>query len=134
MTTPIFTGTVDKGQLKLDHPHKYLIQVSALNGKKVELVLRKRRTKRSDRQNRYYWGVVIQILANFCGYEPEEMHESLKYQFLRDPANEKYGLPKIGSTADLSTDEFNQYVNRVVRWAATNLQVFIPDASQIEIQ
>jgi len=34
--TPIFTGTIEKGKLKLDNPHKYLVRIAALEGKKKE--------------------------------------------------------------------------------------------------
>ena len=81
MTTPLWPGQVTKGKLILETPMRYLAYLSGLEGKRVELILRKQKSKRSDQQNRYYWGVVIEILANHCGYEAEEMHEALKIKF-----------------------------------------------------
>ena len=132
MTTPIFTGTIEKGKLLLDQPQKYLIQISALNGKKVELILRKKRNPRSLRQNAFYWGVVIEILSNHFGYEPEEMHNALKFQFLRFRSDKSPDLVSVKSTTRLSTEEFNNYVNRVVIWAAQEHGIFIPDPRQVE--
>lgn len=132
MTTPIFHGSITKGRLTLDNPERYLVYMAGLEGKRVELVLRKKRSKRSDQANRYYWGIVVQILANHLGYEPSELHEALKIRFLSDRREDEKGLMKVGSTAKLSTDEFAQYVNRVVRWAAESLGVYVPDANQME--
>lgn len=132
MTTPIFTGTINEGKLILDNPQKYLVQLSYLNGKKIELILRKKRSQRSLQQNSYYWGVVIEILRNHFGYEPEEMHEALKIHFLKLENHKAPGLVSVKSTTRLSTDEFNAYVNRVVTWAAQEYGVYIPDPRQVE--
>jgi len=132
MTTPIFHGSITKGCLTLDNPERYLVYMAGLEGKRVELVLRKKRSKRSDGQNKYYFGVVVKILANHCGYEPEELHEALKIRFLSDRREDDHGLMKVHSTAKLSTDEFTQYVNRVVRWAAESLGVYVPSANDME--
>lgn len=132
MTTPIFHGSIMKGRLTLDNPERYLVYMAGLEGKRVEVVLRKKRSKRSDQQNRYYWGIVVQILANHCGYEPDQMHEALKYKFLSDHQEDSSGLITIRSTASMTTDEFAQYVNRVVRWAAESLGVYVPSANDME--
>jgi hypothetical protein len=132
MTAPVFTGIIDKGKLILDQPQRYLVHLANHEGKKVELVLRKRRTKRSDSQNRYYWGVCVEILANHCGYEPEELHEALKVKFLSDRQEDENGLMRVRSTAKLTTDEFIAYTNRVVRWAAESLGVYIPSPNEVE--
>lgn len=132
MTTPVFTGTISEGNLSLDNPQRYLVQLSALNGKKIELILRKRRSQRSIQQNSYYWGVVIEILSGHFGYESEEMHEALKIHFLKFRSDKAPDLVSVKSTTRLSTDEFNEYVNRIVRWAAQEHGVFIPDPRQVE--
>jgi hypothetical protein len=131
--TPTFRGVVEKGKLHLNEPERYLVWLSTLEGKKVELTVRKSQSLRSLQSNRYYWGVIIEILANHCGYDRDEMHEALKFKFLSDKRMDEKGLVKIGSTAALNTDEFINYTNRVVMWAATDLQVFIPAPGDIEI-
>ncbi len=132
MATPLFTGIIDKGKLILDQPQRYLVHLAKHEGKRIELVLRKRRSKRSDSQNRWYWGVCVEILANHCGYDSDEMHEALKIKFLSNHQEDEKGLMRVGSTARLTTDEFIAYTNRVVRWAAESLSVYIPDPSQVD--
>jgi len=130
MIIPTFQGVVNKGVLQVEA--RFYPYLASLEGQKVEIVVRKRRSKRSDQQNRYYWGVVVQILADHCGYSPEEMHEALKEKFLGTQDRDKHGLIKTKSTAVLSKDEFVRYTNEVMRWAAENLTIYIPDPHLVD--
>lgn len=129
---PVFPGRVEKGRLIRDDPVKYLLQLNKLEGCRVDESLKRRRETRSDNQNRYYWGVIIEILSEHCGYTKDEMHDALKYKFLSDRCPDEKGLVKIKSTAKLKTDEFIQYTNQIVIWAAEEMNVFIPDPSQMD--
>jgi hypothetical protein len=130
---PIFRGKVEKGKLLLDDPSRYLVRIASLEGKKIELTLKKSQETRSLQSNRYYWGVVVKVLADHCGYDSDEMHEALKFKFLSDKCMDDKGLVRIGSTASLTVDEFIQYTNKVVMWAAQDLQVYIPDPTQVAL-
>ena len=128
---PILKGKVKDGKLKLDVPQSYLVELSKLEGQRIELTIRKERHTRSLSQNRYYWGVIIEILSDHFGYDKEEMHEALKFKFLK-----KHGdtdLVTVVSTAKLSTAEFTEYIDDIIRWASTEYQVFIPSADDIEL-
>lgn len=127
---PIFRGRVEKGKLLLDDQNRFLAHISKFEGQSIELSLKKRRETRSDSSNRYYWGVIIEILSNHLGYDKNEMHEALKLKFLSEPGEN--GLTRIHSTARLKTDEFIQYTNNVVIWAARDLQIYIPDPGSVE--
>jgi hypothetical protein len=130
----IFHGKVQKGKLILDSPTAYLKRITMLEGKPVEVVLRIHKSQRSTHQLRYYWGVIIELLAQHCGYTPEEMHESLKYLFLSDHEMDLNELVRIKSTAQLSTKEFADYIDRIVRWAAVKLEIYLPDPNQVDYQ
>ncbi len=127
---PIFHGHVTQGVLYLDDLPAYEKQIASLDGKPVELVLRRHREQRSSEQNRYYWGVVVALIAEHCGYEPEEAHEALKIKFLR--SHEATALPSVRSTADLNTAEFAEFVDQCRRFAAAYLNLNIPDPSAAE--
>lgn len=132
--TPIFTGKVNSpidapystvfydDQLKL---RKYL---QPLNGQRVEVIIRKPKTKRSDLQNNYYWGVVLELLSKELGYDQDELHEILKYKFLQSNA---MGMPYVKSTTKLSTGEFEDYLSKIKRWAAEFLHIVIPDPNEV---
>jgi hypothetical protein len=130
---PVFTGAVDSaGTLHLDDRPALSRYLEGLTGRRVEVVVRELRRTRSHRQNRYYWGVVIALLAEHCGYEPEEMHEALKLQFLRVPADEDHPLETVRSTARLKTSEFEVYLEQIRRWAATEMGVYIPEPNEVD--
>ena len=127
----VLYGVVDKGKLKLDAPQSYLVELSRLEGQRIEITIRKERHVRSLNQNKYYWGVVIEILSEYFGYDKEEMHEACKFKFLRK--HEDTALVTVGSTKKLSTGEFTEYIDTVMRWAATEYQILIPPAEGVDI-
>jgi len=128
---PVLYGLVKGGKLTLDNPQSYLVELSRLEGQRIELTIRKERHVRSLSQNKYYWGVIIEILSDNFGYDKEEMHEALKFKFLK-----KHGdtdLVTVSSTAKLSTIEFTEYIDGIVRWASTEYQIVIPSADGIDL-
>lgn len=98
-------------------------------GTEVTLTLSKRVKNRSNAQNAYYWAVPVKILAEHLGYEYEEAHEALKWQFLRKGDE----VPTVRSTTKLTTEEFNDYIDRIIRWAAIEFRVVIPDPNECEV-
>lgn len=128
---PLFRGKVEKGKLILEDPYRYLAYLSKFEGKEVAVSFKRWRENRSDQQNKYYWGVIIEILSQHLGYMPEELHETLKHKFLSEKAEDAHGLIRVKSTAKLETDEFIQYTNQIVMWAARDLNVFIPDPGSV---
>lgn len=109
--------------------------------KKWEIVIKPYRFKRTLAQNNYLWGVVYKAIEeDEGGYflhegtqpmlrvakisDKEFIHEHFKQQYL--------AVGKIGdtvitrSTADLSTSEFTEYVEKIMRFAATVLGIYIP--------
>lgn len=136
---PTFEADVVKGKLKIGKSVRQAMArwVSTFkNGTHLEIIIRKFRSKRTLEQNAYYWGVVVNILADHFGYETEEMHEELKRLF--NPIESKItpGVMIGGSTTKLSTEEFycgeTSYVERICRWAATEHGVYIPPPKKIE--
>ena len=128
---PIFRGTVEKGKLCLDYPGSFKALLARLEGKQIALRVTKHHHSRSLSQNAYYWGIVIPLLAESCGYGDEEMHDALKHRFLRDRANEKGGLVLVKSSAALNTREFTEYIENCRRLAA-EMGVAIPDPGATE--
>ena len=69
---------------------------------------------RSSQQNNYYWNIV-RIVADELGYTENEMHSTIKNHF------------NIESTKTLSTKEFADFIEKLVRWSAIELNIVIPD-------
>lgn len=102
----------------------------------VDVVIRKPRDLRSHRQNRYYFGVVIPIIAEALGYEKEDMHEILKSIFLSEDFEfngEKVKI--IKSTSSLNTEEFERYLAQVRTWAScdeSKPRICVPLPNEVE--
>lgn len=130
----VHPATVDEhGKLRLSDEVRFRKSLQTLRNANVEVTVRRRRAQRSHQQNAYYWGVVVALLAEHLGYQADEMHEALKFKFLRTEAEEVQGLPRVKSSASLSTVEFNTYVENVVTWASAEFGLDIPDPNQVEV-
>jgi hypothetical protein len=123
---PAFHGRIEEGKICLELREAFANLVERLEGQDIEIILRRRTHRRSLAQNSFYWSCVIPLIAEHCGYEPEEIHSALKERFLRDRANEVNGMVKIRSTSSLNTAEFTDYLESCRRLAA-ELGVVIPD-------
>lgn len=124
-----FVGTVSAdGRLELANRAGFRALLKHLAGKAVVLTLGQRTKRRSDNQHRYYFGVVVTIIAEELGYTKEELHEALKWKFLRLEAEPEKGrsLETVRSTTVLSTGEFERYLDDIRIWAATELGVVVP--------
>ncbi len=126
----ILRGRVESGKLIGLNKDRYHKALKAFEGKPLELVLRHIRTPRSDQQNKYYWGVVVEILSNELGYSKDDLHYALREKFLNIFAKDTLRIPK--STTDLSTVEFEVYMTDVRRWAVEFLNISIPTPGEAE--
>ena len=129
---PVFSGKIEKGKIILDNPNRYLVQISRLEGQRIEAVLRKQKSTRSLNQNNYYWGVVLELLSD-NGNTPEEWHEMCRQMFLKafKAVNGKE-LEYVRSTTKLSTTEMEVYLENIRRWAAQELNCYIPLPNECE--
>ncbi len=96
--------------------------------------------KRSLNQNAYYWGVVLPLVKDGLrdiGYREiktiDDTHEALKYMFLKKQiGNENTGevIEILGSTAKLTTVNFNEYIEDIAKWCAEFLGFCFTHASR----
>ena len=124
-----FMGKSEKGIVVLDDEKGFTEHIKSLDGKFIQLVVRRYRTNRSNNQNRYYFGIVIKILGDELGYMPDEMHEALKWKFLRKGGK----LETVKSTSSLTTIEFEQYLELIRIWALRDLEIAIPLPNEVDI-
>lgn len=86
---------------------------------------------RSLPENRYYFGVIVQILSDELGYSREEVHEICKHLFLSEviflktkDGFKEMRIPK--STTQLKTIEFEDYLSNIRQWASIELSIYLP--------
>lgn len=117
-----FAATVKKGKdgkntLVIKSPIFYRHQLNKFKpGTEVTLELHTRKSKRTDAQNRYYWGVYLPMIAAETGETNlDRLHELFRGEFLTEGVVEVLGkkvrLKK--STTALSVSEFSQYITDI---------------------
>jgi len=107
-----FPCKIKDGKMELLDREQFENAISKLQGDYyIEL---KETGVRSSQQNNYYWNIV-RILGEELGYTEKEMHSTIKDHF------------NIESTKTLSTKEFSQFIEKLIRWSAIELNIVIPD-------
>jgi len=130
---PIHHGIITNGKTILDNPDRFLMYLSLLEGKRIDLTIKEHKSQRSLNQNSYYWGVVLKTLSEKTGYTADEMHEICRYMFLKSfktigDKEREY----VKSTTELSTAEFEEYLEKTRRWATVELSCYIALPNECE--
>lgn len=126
------------GRLFIQNRRSFDEAVARLNPAwELEVTVKRLRATRSLLQNAYYWGVVVQLLSEHTGYTPDEMHDVLKAKFIPKRLAVCDGNGVVvdefvlgGSTREMNTIEFGEYMETIREWAAETLDVVIPDPNE----
>lgn len=125
---------VKNGKIEFYNLPLFNKNVRSYEGKDAFLVFRDYKDKRSDNQNRYYWGVVLKFIGEELGYFPEDIHEFLKQKLLVGKeitiGDVKFYVPS--SSSSLNTTEFEDYLAKVRAWAVQELKLVIPLPNEVE--
>jgi len=127
-------GHIDQyGNIRFDDESARRALLQPYNGRAVTVIIRDRQRRRTNKQNRYYWKVIIGTIAQYTGDEPERIHDALRLKFLYEPAVVEGGLDYIGRTSTMTTAEFREYVERIRIWALDTLGINLPEPNEEEI-
>ena len=125
----IIHGKVKKGAFIPRDPTAFRLTFAKLEGKDVEVVVRRKKKHRSGAQNAYLWAVPYELISDDLGYTPQEVHDAMRHLFLVNNDND---LPKVKSTTELTTIEFEEYVGKVRQWAAEFRDIYIPEPNEVD--
>lgn len=140
-TSEVFPGyvTADGKTVKLQDRESFARFAKTFAGKDIEIELRKRKTKRSIDQNKWLWGRALPLIADSCGYDEHE-HEELHYELLAVRFGTKEIPPRVPggppmvmpaqTTSGMTVEEFSDYMEWLVRYAAQSLGVVVPLPSE----
>lgn len=128
----VFHGYMKDGKLQCSGLDRWLAEAGR---ESVTIVASDTRPKRSSQANRYYWGVVLDLIylaLRESGWEinKEGTHELLRVRFLSvdKPIGDEGGfLTRVKSTTELDSTEFVAYIERCKQFAAEYLNVVIPE-------
>ena len=87
----------------------------------------------SNPQYRYYYGVILQKISDKTNTDKDSLDIILRGKFSYEYIQigkilEKRLIPK----KELSTQEFNEYLEQVVQWAEGQLDLVIPEPQKVE--
>ena len=126
-----FLATIHGGKMMIQDTDLFQRFISTQKDGEYDLIIKNHKRTRSNQQNRYYWGVIIRIIADETGHSDNEVHEHMKWRFLRKRGGK---LETVRSTTDLSTSEFEEYTENIRRFAATELQCQVPIPNEIDYE
>jgi hypothetical protein len=125
---------VQNGTLKTNR--KFITEaIQTFEGKDIIITIEKRKNKRSNQQNAFYFGIVIGIMqlafketwGEF--YSANEVHEALKAKYcFKEQINENTGeIIQIPiSTTNFNTIEWEEYIDKIRAFAMEWFNVIIP--------
>ena len=128
----LFYGIVRNGKLSLEDRGGFERTLQSHEGREVAVWVKPAEQIRTSPENRYYWGVIVRMVADEMGIIPDEAHDFLKNLFL------KVGIEKNGkrwevarSTTTLSVNEFESYCEKIRMWSASELNTQIPLPNEV---
>ncbi len=124
---PQFRLTVSEG--KTDIAKEFVDYTKTLKDGDYLISVKKQTKVRSNNQNSYYFGVVVKMIAEEVGYTPNETHEALKHKFLSEHGE----FPRIKSTSELTTVEFEDYLAKVRMFGSEFCNLYIPLPNEVDI-
>lgn len=109
----------------------------------LEITIESERHRRSNAQNRYWWGVIVEEVADHCGYEKhdhEAAHADIVYHLMPEYRTER--INRItgevetvrASTREMPTGVFTELIERAFRWAAVDLGLHIQSPQEYGLQ
>lgn len=122
------------GTLRIRNQRKFDRALLLMPDGEVILTVRTKTAKRSNAQNRYYFGVVLAMMAEETGHDVEDLHDDMCARFMtrtlyytnaQTGEMEERVIP--GRTSKLSVNDFYEFVKKVRRFAAEFLCLSIPD-------
>ncbi len=112
----------------------FIKYISKFEDREIQIIIDLKRKGRSLDENAYYWAVPVRMLADEMGLLDGQIHEMLKLMFLKVGFTYKGKRYEVArSTTQLSTREFEDYMERIRMWAGQELGCYIPLPGEVSI-
>jgi len=127
-----FTGYTKDGQVFFRNQKNISKEILESGWKEFNVTIEKKKKNRSLEQNKWLWACMT-LLAEHTGYTKDEMLAIVKYKFLKaTKADENTGevFEYLKGTSELTTTEFSVFMDDLIKWSASSLQVVLPMPSE----
>lgn len=120
-------GTIKNGKLILNNERRFNDNLNIFEGEEIEIRIKVRTNNRTTEQNSLYWKW-INIMSEETGFTKEEMHELIKYKFLKRTSINNNGVEevKLKSTTSLTVKEFTKLMDDILYWSNNTLNINLP--------
>ncbi len=132
------------GKLILHNFGLFQWDLENFKGKDFEIIIKGIKDTRSNRMNRYYWGVIMKALTDYFNEEQtfnrkvnaDEVHELMKMKFLGTIV---FDLPNgevmeaVETSKNLDNTEFIAYFENIIAWSAEMFGLEIPKPNEEEM-
>lgn len=128
-------ATIKDGKLVLDDSYAFKTAMWRMkDGARVTVSVEAEKDRRSAAANRYYWGVVIKLIAEETGQDAQDIHDDLRDRFLRKTIT--YEDKRSGQVRErefargssgLTVNEFYEFVEQARLFAAEFFGMRIPE-------
>jgi hypothetical protein len=132
---PIFHATVSADGTRLVFLEKEKARRQAylenLKGQDVDVIVRKHENRRSEQQNRWWFGIAIPLIAHELGYDKHE-HDAVHHALIAKcfgttyDSKMKQEVPNVRSSSRLTTAQFSELMEWAVRWAMVEHGITVP--------
>lgn len=98
------------------HPYWYQHELNKFKlGEPVTCVYTSKKPKRTEAQNRYYWGVYLPLIAAETGNDVEDLHTLFKGLYLNRGVVEVLGnkVRRVKSTTELTVSQFIEFIQKI---------------------
>jgi len=131
---PTIYGLVtDDGKFIPDIPAMFKDAFIPLRNKRIAVILKEEKKRRSESQNKYYWAVPVRMIAEHEGKTSMQTHEWLLHEFNSEivvMAGKAHRIRK--GSSELNTVEFmDDYIFHIQQWAAEELHMNIPGPNEV---
>ena len=137
---PTFKIHIEKGKSRMfvRDKERYQRYIETLKDGIYLVSLKRFFRNRTNSQNAYLWGVIYAILSDYTGYEPEEMHEICLANFSNQIVEIQtpegiMEMNQVKRSSRMTTMEFNDFIERIKRWASQDLALYIPNPNEVGI-
>jgi hypothetical protein len=128
----LITGIING---KPENLEQFFENCKYFEGQKVDIIIERHKTKRTNPQNRYWWGVMLKLITDYMNEQGYELTEQDWHDYYVNKGYFGYkdilGLQVPRGSSEATTLEFNEVFDKIQKeWALRGL--VIPDPNQEE--
>jgi len=130
----IYFGKVNKGVLVVKDKQVFFEELKRLEGKEVEFTISVKTKKKTYNQLKYYWGVIVAIIAKETGNAPDVVHQYLKRTYLSKIINilDDGRMVQLDSIIKITTKQMSDYLDMIIVGEAEK-GIILPYPNEVEL-